>query len=173
MEFNDLKSFIKDVPDFPKPGIVFKDLAPLLAVPEAVKAATALLVKPLDRKEVDVVVGIESRGFLFGMLMAQRLEARFVMMRKPGKLPGSLAYEEYQLEYGTDQLEMQLDAIKPGDRVIIHDDVLATGGTAAAAARLVDKCGGQVTTMSFLVELESLNGRAALGDVGCQSVIKF
>ena len=173
MQLTDLKTYIHDVPDFPKKGIIFKDISPLLASAKARKAATAILAKPFEKEQIDVVLGIESRGFLFGLPLADLLHARFVMVRKPGKLPGKLITKEYALEYGTDTLELQAAAIKPGDKVLLHDDVLATGGTAAAAIAMVELCGGIVMGTSFLIELDFLNGRAHCGSTQVHAVLNY
>lgn len=169
----DLKNYITSIRDFPKKGVSFRDISPLLADYEARKTAVDELVSGLDPSEIDVVVGIESRGFLLGMLMADRLKARFVMVRKPGKLPGKLATMPYELEYGMDTLEVQTQAIEKGSRVLLHDDVLATGGTARAAAKLIDKIGAEVVMIRFLIELKQLNGADRLKGYPYQSVIKF
>jgi adenine phosphoribosyltransferase len=168
-----LYPFIKDVPDFPKPGIVFKDIAPLLASAEARAKTTSLLAASFKKEKIDVVVGIESRGFLFGMLLADALGARFVMVRKPGKLPGETMCEPYELEYGFDSLEIQENAIKEGENVLIHDDVLATGGTAAAASRLVEKVGGTVAGFNFIIELEFLKGLQKINNHKTVSILKY
>ncbi|MGB5983399.1 MAG: adenine phosphoribosyltransferase [Nonlabens sp.] len=173
MDANDLKNHVRDVVDFPKPGIVFKDISGLLAFAKARTATTSLLVQAFLNDEIDAVVGIEARGFLWGTLMAQELDTKFVMMRKPGKLPGATISQSYDLEYGTDQLELQEDAIKSGSRVLIHDDVLATGGTAAAAAKLVEKAGGAVLGFSFVMELEFLNGRDKFKGYKVSSVLSY
>jgi adenine phosphoribosyltransferase len=173
MNDNLLSSYIKDVPDFPKPGIIFKDISPLLASPEASKIMTLKLINHFKDKHVNVVVGIESRGFLFGMLMADALNAKFIMMRKPGKLPGEIMSQEYDLEYGKDQLEIQKDAINASDKVIIHDDVLATGGTAAAAHSLIEQAGASVLGYSFVIELDFLGGRKLLQKAPVYSVMNY
>jgi len=173
MDTENLKSYVHDIPNFPKEGIVFKDIAPLLASAKARKAATKLLAKPFVNQQVDFVVGMEARGFLFGTLLADALGAGFVMVRKPNKLPGSLVRQEYQLEYGTDTIEMQLSAIPSGATVLIHDDVLATGGTAAATAQLIKKAGGKIIGASFLIELDFLNGRTALNGIDTHAVLHF
>jgi adenine phosphoribosyltransferase len=155
---------LRTIPDFPEPGIQFKDISPILADSELLAITLEALVTPWRGQHVKTVIGIESRGFLFGAMMAERLGAGFAMVRKPGKLPAQTVREEYQLEYGSDAVEMHADAIAQGDRVLIHDDVLATGGTAAATARLVERLGGRVAGYSFLLEIEALNGRARLVD---------
>lgn len=168
-----LEKHIKDVPDFPQPEIIFKDISPLLASHEARNKMTNTLVAHYRDKNIDVVVGIESRGFLFGMLMADALNAKFVMMRKSGKLPGEIMSQEYYLEYGTDKLEIQRDAINASDKVLIHDDVLATGGTAAAAHSLIEQAGASVLGYSFMIELDFLKGRKLLQRVPVYSVLNY
>ena len=160
----DLESYIRDIPDFPKPGVMFKDITPLLASPEAFKAAIEQMAAPYENANVTKVLGAEARGFILGGALACRLGAGFVPARKPGKLPWNTTSAEYSLEYGTDQLEMHTDAVQPGDLVLIVDDVLATGGTAAAKADLVTRSGGVVVGYSFLMELDFLHGREKLGD---------
>lgn len=159
-----LNQYIRDVQDFPKEGIIFKDITPLLANPKAVRECMALLLNNLRDRKIDKVVGVESRGFFFATLLAYELNAGFVPVRKPKKLPFETISATYELEYGTDCLEVHTDAIKPGDRVLIHDDVLATGGTAGAVCELVEKLGGEIVQCNFLMELSFLNGRAKLGN---------
>lgn len=153
---------IRTIPDFPKPGIQFKDITTLLSDKKALQLTSFLLCEPYLDKEVDFVVGLESRGFLFGTNMAQDLNAGFVPVRKPGKLPAHTISETYALEYGEDSLELHSDAFNKGARVVIHDDLIATGGSAAAATRLVERLGGKVIGYSFIMELSFLNGREAL-----------
>lgn len=155
---------IRDVADFPKPGITFKDITPLLADPTLLQDVVRAMQAPFALAEITHVVAMESRGFLFGVPMALSLGAAFVPVRKPGKLPWKTAREGYALEYGDDALEIHTDALTPDARVLLVDDVLATGGTAAAAARLVDRQGGLVVGLSVLMELAFLRGRDALGD---------
>lgn len=150
---------IRTIPDFPKPGIQFKDITTLLADKKSLQLTTFLLTEPWLDKKVDIVVGLESRGFLFGTNLAQNLNAGFVPVRKPGKLPAKTISQSYELEYGTDVLEMHADAIPSGSRVIIHDDLIATGGSAKAASKLVERLGGVVIGYSFIMELGGLNGR--------------
>lgn len=157
-----LTSYIRNVPDFPKPGIQFKDITTLMKSPDAVRHATEKLTALAQPLAVDKVIGIESRGFFFGPLLADQLSVGFVPIRKAGKLPAPTVEVSYTLEYGTDQLAMHRDAINPGDRVLIHDDLLATGGTAQAACQLVEKLGGEVVQLLFLIELNFLNGRRQL-----------
>jgi adenine phosphoribosyltransferase len=157
-----LRGLIRDIPDFPEKGIVFKDITPLMADAQALRLAVqglAELAKPLA---VDCVIAAEARGFLLGPALALELEAGFVLARKPGKLPHRTVRAEYQLEYGSNQLELHTDAIRPGARVLVHDDLLATGGTARALCELVERLGGQVAGCGFLVELAFLGGRARL-----------
>lgn len=153
---------IRTIPDFPKKGIQFKDITTLLADNKSLQLTLFLLTEPYRDREIDIVVGLESRGFLFGTNLAHNLNAGFVPVRKPGKLPSTIIEEEYELEYGTDKLEMHADAIKKGDRVLIHDDLIATGGSAEAATKLVQKLGGIVVGYSFIMELSFLNGRESL-----------
>ena len=162
MTMTDLKTQIRHVPDFPKAGILFYDITTLLQDPAGFKAAVDSLARPFADQRIDMVVGIESRGFIFGAPVADRLGAGFAPVRKPGKLPSACARESYALEYGTDTLEIHEDAVSKGQRVLIVDDLLATGGTAAATASLVKKIGGKVHGLAFLIELVGLNGRAKL-----------
>lgn len=157
-----LHSTIRTIPDFPKAGIQYKDITPLLKNPAALRLTTEMLVQPFFSENVDVIVGLESRGFLFGVSMAADLHAGFVPVRKPNKLPSDKIFAEYELEYGNDKVEMHSDAIKPGERVVIHDDLIATGGTAAAATELVEKLGGVVVGYSFIIELGFLDGKSNL-----------
>ena len=159
-----LENYIRDIQDFPKPGIGFKDITPLLSNPEATSACLELLASTLADKNINKVIGVESRGFFFGILLAQKLNAGFVPVRKPKKLPFETISASYELEYGTDTLEMHIDAIQKGDKVLIHDDVLATGGTAKAVCELVEQLGGEIVQMNFLMELSFLNGREKLGN---------
>ena len=157
-----LESFIRNVPDFPKPGIVFKDITPLLRSADALASTCAQLAEPFRDQGITIVAGIESRGFIFGSIVAQNLGAGFVPIRKPGKLPHERVRIEYELEYGNDALEAHADAVTPGQRVLLVDDVLATGGTAAAAAELIRRLGGDTIGAAFLLELGFLKGRARL-----------
>ncbi|UWY27046.1 adenine phosphoribosyltransferase [Flavobacterium sp. TR2] len=154
-----IENYIRDIQGFPKEGILFKDITPLLINPEARTNCLRILVNSLENQKIDKVAGAESRGFFFGMLLAQELNAGFVPVRKPKKLPFETISASYELEYGVDSLEMHTDAIKKGDRVLIHDDVLATGGTAKAVCELVEKLGGEIVQCNFLMELTFLNGR--------------
>ena len=155
----DLLTFIRDIPDFPKPGIIFKDITPLLNNPEAFKAAIDQLASRYAGKRIDKIVGIEARGFIFAGALAYRLGTGMVPVRKKGKLPYKTLSETYELEYGTDTMEMHEDAIKPGDHVLVLDDLIATGGTLAATCRLVEKLGGSIVEVAILIELSFLNGR--------------
>ncbi|MCW3040592.1 MAG: adenine phosphoribosyltransferase [Solirubrobacterales bacterium] len=158
----DLRSFIRDIPDFPEPGIVFRDITPLLADAAALDAAVSRLADIARPLGVDMVIAAEARGFLLGAALARELGAGFVLARKPGKLPHTTTSAEYALEYGTDTLEVHTDAITPGSRVLVHDDLLATGGTAGALCALTEQLGGEVVACGFLIELGFLAGRAAL-----------
>jgi adenine phosphoribosyltransferase len=169
----DLKQMIRSVPDFPKPGINFFDITTLLKDPAGLKATIDSLATPYTSARIDSVVGIESRGFILGSAVAQRLGAGFVPMRKPGKLPAKAIKEIYDLEYGKDALEIHEDAIEKGQRVLIVDDVLATGGTAAAATRLVRQLGGELLGLAFLIELTFLNGKSKLGGENVFSVLQY
>ena len=166
-----IQDYIRDIKDFPKPGIVYKDITPLLQDPEAARRTTDALMEMIGDLQVDKVVGIESRGFFFATLLAQRLNAGFVPIRKPGKLPYDTLKESYSLEYGEDILEIHSDAIKPGEKVLIHDDVLATGGTAAAACKLVEKMGGEIVQCNFLMELDFLNGKEKIRSYNVASLL--
>jgi adenine phosphoribosyltransferase len=157
-----LDPYLRDVPDFPAPGIVFKDISPLLADPVAFGDCIAALARAAEDLDVTRVAGIESRGFLFGMPLAQRLGVGFTPIRKPGKLPWQTSKVEYELEYGSDVLEIHNDGVAPGQRVLIVDDLLATGGTAAAACELVQLIGGKVAACAFAIELTFLDGRSKL-----------
>ncbi len=168
----DLESFIRDVPDFPKEGIIFKDITPLLASPEAFNETCDRLAKRFADKGVVKVVGIESRGFIFGTPVAERLGVGFVPIRKPGKLPAETVSQSYQLEYGTDTIEIHADAIDPGENILLIDDLLATGGTMAAAADLVSKLGGKVVGIGFVIELCFLAGRDKLKGHDIEALIQ-
>ncbi len=169
----DLKSAIRDVPDFPKKGIIFKDITPLLGQPELFKEIIEQTAAHFKTRNIDKVLAIESRGFIFGGPLACELGAGFVPIRKKGKLPYKTASASYSLEYGTDTLEMHEDAFKPGERVLIADDLLATGGTAKATAELAEKMGGKVAGFSFLIVLEFLNGRKKLEGYDIFSLIQY
>lgn len=169
----DFKSFIRDVPNFPKDGIIFKDITPLLQSPEMLNKTTEALVQLVNGQKIDKVVGMESRGFIFGPLLASKLNAGFVPIRKPGKLPSTTLSETYDLEYGTDTLEIHTDSIQKGDMVLIHDDVLATGGTASAACKLVEKLGGTIVQCNFLIEITFLEGISKIEDYEAKSLLKY
>ncbi len=169
----DLTAYIRDVPDFPKPGILFKDITPLLGDPAALKDAVQALAEPYRNANLASVAAVESRGFIFAAAVACELGCGFVPLRKPDKLPAETTSATYQLEYGTDTIEVHVDAIHPGDRVAIIDDVIATGGTAAAAVELVNGLGGNLVGISFLIDLAFLGGTAKLGDYPIHSVITY
>ena len=169
----DLKQHIRSVPDFPKQGILFYDITTLLRDPQGFKITVDLLSTPYVGQGIDAVIGIESRGFILGGAVAERIGAGFIPIRKPGKLPAKAIKEIYDLEYGKDALEIHEDAVQKGQRVLIVDDVLATGGTAAAAALLVKKLGGDLYGMAFLIELLFLNGKAKLAGERVFSVLQY
>ena len=168
-----LKQFIREIPDFPKKGISFKDITTLLAQPRIFKETVNIMVNHLKGSEIKKVVGIESRGFILGGVLAYHLNAGFVPVRKPGKLPAETISEKYKLEYGTDCLEIHRDAIAKGESVVIVDDLLATGGTMAATVKLVKKLGGNIIEILFLIELEELKGRQKLKNQSVFSLIKY
>jgi adenine phosphoribosyltransferase len=169
----DLSAHVRDIPDFPKEGILFRDIMPLLAEPVALHEAVDRIVEYGVGKHIDVVLGAEARGFILGAAVAYGLGAGFVCARKPGKLPYETVTAEYDLEYGTDRLEVHADAIKPGQNVLIHDDLLATGGTARAKIDLVEKLGGTVVGLAFIIELSGLDGRSKLEGYDVFSLIKY
>jgi adenine phosphoribosyltransferase len=169
----DLKQHIRHVPDFPKAGILFYDITTLLRNAEGFAMTVDMLASPFVGKAIDVVVGIESRGFILGAAVAERIKAGFIPIRKPGKLPSKTLKESYALEYGTDALEVHEDAVEKGQRVLIVDDVLATGGTASAAAQLVRKMGGDLHGLAFLIELQFLNGKSKLTGEKVFSVLQY
>jgi adenine phosphoribosyltransferase len=169
----DIASFVRDIPDFPKPGIVFKDITPVLASAAALDAAVTQLADFARPLEVDVVVGAEARGFLLGAALARELGAGFVLARKPGKLPHETVRAEYLLEYGTDALELHSDAVASGARVLVHDDLLATGGTARALCELVEQLDGTVVGCAFLIELAFLDGRRRLSQYDVFSLLRY
>jgi adenine phosphoribosyltransferase len=160
-----IQSYIRDVPDFPKKGILFKDITPLLASPAGLRESVAGMADSVDPKSYDLVCGIESRGFIFGTALAHHLGKGFIPIRKPGKLPWKTASESYQLEYGSDKIEIHVDAAKKGQGVLMVDDLLATGGTMEAALKLVRRIGGRPVACSFVIELGFLDGRKRLGDI--------
>ena len=169
----DLKTLIREVPDFPKPGILFYDITTLLKDPVGLHRAVDALANHYVGRRVDRVVGIEARGFIFAPMVAYRLNAGFAPVRKPKKLPAATARAEYALEYGRDALEIHRDAIQRGEEVLIIDDLLATGGTAAAVAKLVESLGGHIAGLGFLIELEFLKGREKLAGYDLHSVVKY
>lgn len=168
-----LRQTIRDIPDFPKAGVTFKDITPLLSDPAAFSSAVDAIVVSFGRGSIDKVVGIEARGFIIAAPVAYHFGAGFVPLRKPGKLPYKTLSQTYELEYGQDTLEIHADALAPGDRVLIVDDVLATGGTARAAADLVQQSGATVTGLAFVIELEFLKGAARLSDFEFVSLLKY
>ena len=168
-----LSDLIRDVPNFPKEGIIFKDITTLLKDPNGLKGAVDDLYNLSKNKGITKVVGIESRGFILGGILAEKLNAGFVPIRKPGKLPAEKISESYSLEYGTDSIEIHTDAISPGDKILLHDDLLATGGTMEAAVKLIEKLGGEVVQISFIIELDFLNGRDKLSNYEIKSLIRY
>jgi len=168
-----LRSHIRDIPDFPKPGILFRDLTPLLADAEALHLAVKAIADPFREDRVERVLGTEARGFIFGTAVALELGAGFVPARKPGKLPYATLSADYELEYGTDSVEMHEDGLEAGQRVLVVDDLIATGGTAKATAELARRCGAEIIGCAFLVELEGLNGRNVLGIDRVHSVLTY
>ena len=173
MDTSVLRESIRDIPDFPKPGVGFKDITPLLGDPAAFSTAVDAIVVSFGRGSIDKVVGIEARGFIIAAPVAYHFGAGFVPLRKPGKLPYETISESYELEYGSEQLELHIDAFDPGDRVLIVDDVLATGGTAKAACNIVEKAGATVAGLAFVIELEFLNGRERIEGYDYTSLLKY
>ena len=169
----DLKALIRDIPDFPKPGILFRDITTLLSDPAGLRYSIDTLAAKIEDWQPEYIVGMESRGFIFGAALAYKLGIGFIPIRKPGKLPAAVWSVEYALEYGTDKLEIHQDAAPPGSRVAIVDDLIATGGTAAATAKLVREIGGDVVGCAFLIELDDLNGRSHLPDVPIISLVHY
>lgn len=169
----DLKSVLRQVPDFPKPGINFIDITTLLADPAALKYALDEMAKPYEGQNIDKVIGIESRGFMFGVPLAERFNAGFVPIRKPKKLPWKTYSQSYELEYGTDTIEIHQDAIQPGEKVIVVDDLLATGGTAAATLELLKNFQCEIAGISFVIELAFLKGQEKLGDYPVHSLLSY
>jgi adenine phosphoribosyltransferase len=172
-EIEELKKYVRDVPDFPKEGVIFKDITPLLQNARAYQIATDIMSDRYMGEKIDLVVGVEARGFIMAPTIAYKLNAGFAMVRKPGKLPYKTHRATYELEYGTDALEIHQDAIAPGQRVLVIDDVLATGGTANAVAGLVNILGGELVESAFLIELDFLNGREKLNDCPIFSLIHY
>ena len=169
----DLKRYIRNVKDFPKEGIMFRDITTLLKDPAALKKTLDELYDLTKNLDITKVVGIESRGFIFGSMLAEKLNAGFIPIRKPGKLPAEIESQSYALEYGSDTIQIHKDAIKIGERVLLHDDLLATGGTALAAANLIEKLGGEVVQISFVIELSFLNGRDKLKMYDVKSLVDY
>ena len=169
----DLKKYIREVPDFPKPGILFYDITTLLQDAAALRMTVDSLSWLFARERVDKVVGVESRGFMFGTILAYKLNAGFVPVRKPGRLPAPTIHQIYELEYGSDRLEMHRDAVRPGERVLVVDDLVATGGTALATARMVEELGGEVAGLAFVIELEFLHGRERLRGYRVESLLRY
>lgn len=169
----DLKSFIRDVPDFPIPGILFRDITPLLGHGQAFRQAVDALMVPYGKQEIDAIAAVEARGYVLAAPLAYKLGIPLVPVRKPGKLPYATVSQEYTLEYGKNRLEVHEDAVKKGARVLIVDDLIATGGSARASAQLIERIGGKVLGFSFLVELTFLNGREALGGYNVHAVLKY
>ncbi len=168
-----IEKLIRDVPDFPKPGIVFKDITPLIGDPEGLSEVLSLLAEPFVGKGITAVAGMESRGFIFGVSVAERLGVGFVPVRKPGKLPAKTVSVEYELEYGTDTLEMHMDALGVDDNVLVVDDLLATGGTAQATVRMIRDLGATIAAAAFVVELDFLEGRKKLEGIDIYSLLHY
>ena len=169
----DLKAHIRNVKDFPKSGIMFRDITTLLKNPEAYNYTLEQLLDFAKDKKINKVVGIESRGFIFGSVLAHKLNCGFIPVRKPGKLPAEKVSISYSLEYGEDRLEMHKDAIEPGDKVLVHDDLLATGGTMNAVCQLIEQLSGEIVQVSFIVELSFLNGRDKLKPYDVRSIVNY
>lgn len=169
----DLYKFVRDIPDFPKKGVVFKDITPILGNSNAFQQSINWVSEPFLNKKIDAVVGVESRGFVFASAAAYRLKAGFIPVRKPGKLPWNTFEASYKLEYGVDKLQIHQDAIKKGQKILIVDDVLATGGTAAATIDLVNQLGGEIVEVTFLIELKFLNGIEKIKQYPHRSLIKY
>lgn len=168
-----IAELVRDIPDYPRPGVVFRDITPLLGHPEGFQRSVNELVERFQDTAIDRVLGIEARGFIFAAPVAFRIGAGFVPVRKAGKLPWAVAREEYQLEYGTDRLEIHRDSIHPGERILIVDDVLATGGTAAACCRLVETLGGVIAGLGFLLEISDLGGRDKLASHRVETLVSY
>lgn len=169
----DLRKFIRDIPDFPKPGILFRDITPLLAAPEAFRECTRQLAEYYRDREIDLIIAAEARGFIFAAPLALELNVGFVPVRKPGKLPGETNSFQYDLEYGTDTLEIHVDGIGKGQNVLVLDDLLATGGTMGACCKLVEQAGANVAGCAFVIELEALNGAAKLKGYDIFALLKY
>lgn len=169
----DLKSLIRDIPDFPKPGIMFRDITTLLCNPQGLSYTIDSLAEKCSGMSADYIVGMESRGFIFGTPLAYKMGVGFIPVRKPGKLPGEVHFAEYELEYGVDRLEMHRDAMKSGSRVLVVDDLIATGGTAAATANLLQQAGCELVGFAFVIELQALGGRQKLPDVPIVTLVEY
>ncbi|WKX74880.1 adenine phosphoribosyltransferase [Zobellia laminariae] len=168
-----LKAFVRDIDNFPQEGVIFKDITPLLADAKAMQYTLDRLLEMVGDVKIDKVVGMESRGFFFAPLLAQRLNAGFIPVRKYGKLPAEKTSQTYDLEYGTDTLEMHSDAILTGEKILVHDDVLATGGTAKATCDLIKRLGGEIVQCNFLIELDFLKGRSKLGETDVKALLNY
>lgn len=168
-----ISQFIRDIPDYPKPGILFRDITPLLADHAAFESAIEAMAEPFLNERIDVIAAAEARGFIFGTPLALKLGAGFAPVRKPGKLPFQVHSYEYELEYGTDELQIHTDAFKPGQRVLVVDDLLATGGTVQACCKLIESCGADVIGCSFLIHLKFLNGQEKLDGYRVESVLEY
>jgi len=173
MKPDDLREFIREIPDYPKPGILYRDITPLLAHYEAMMMAIDLMAEPFLDAKVDVIAAAEARGFIFAAPLAMRLKAGFVPIRKPGKLPYELRSFKYDLEYGSDELQIHIDSIKPGQRVLLVDDLLATGGTMEACCRLLEQADAEIVGCSFLIHLATLGGEARLNPYHSRSVLRY
>ena len=173
LKMNSLKAKIRDIPDFPKPGILFKDITPLVQDPASLRLAVLELIKPYKNSRITAVAGMEARGFIFGSLAAWELNVGFIPLRKAGKLPYDVQSVSYALEYGEACLEAHIDSIKPGDQILLIDDLLATGGTAKASCQLVEKLGGIVVACAFVIELDFINGRKKISDYPIHSLLHY
>jgi adenine phosphoribosyltransferase len=169
----DLKSLIRDIPDFPKPGIMFRDITTLLSNPEGLSYTIDSLAEKCSEMSADYILGMESRGFIFGAPLAYKMGMGFIPVRKPGKLPSAVHCAEYELEYGTDRLEIHQDAMSPGSRVLVVDDLIATGGTAAATAKLLELAGCELVGFAFIIELQGLGGRQKLPEVPIVTLVEY
>ena len=169
----EIEKYIRDINNFPKEGVIFKDIATLLQDAKAMQLCKNQLINLVGDQKIDKVIGIESRGFFFGTLLAEHYNAGFIPVRKPGKLPFTTISESYDLEYGTDAVEIHIDAIKKGERVLIHDDVLATGGTAEAVCKLVERLGGEIVQCNFIIQLDFLNGKEKLKSYTVKSLLQY